>query len=192
MIDGFIGLEGDGPLRGKPTKVGVLAAGDEMLSLDSACCRLVGIDPNTIIHLKHAENIGIGTITPETASVLNVKSHLHNTTFVRANEDFRKMGKLYNIRNPYTCTGCGDAISCALDEIKSKPKLWPKLATSMAFRALFGGMLLLTGKNASAKGLKGKKICIGDCTQTLAHESKLRFVSGCPPKPQDIACALLE
>lgn len=191
MVDGFIGLEGDGPLSGgKPKKLGVLAAGEDMVALDSTCCHVIGIDPNSVLHLKYAEENGVGVMIPKTSPML--KRFQVRSIFQRANEDFRKMGKLYSIRNPYACTACGDAIACAIEHIKSTPKLWPRLATVMAFRALVGGMILLSGKNASTKGLKGKRICIGECTKSLAQECELRFVPGCPPKPEDITSAMLE
>lgn len=191
IIDGMIGLEGDGPLsNGKPKKLGIIAASDNMVELDSICCHLVGINPHDVLHLKHAEKVGLGNI-PANASMFQ-ELQLPSSGFEMANEDFRKMGKLYSIRNPYACTGCGDSIACAIEKIKSNPKHWPRLASKLAFRALIGGLVILSGKNCPTKGLKGKRICIGECTRELASENGLVFVSGCPPKPEDIIPALLD
>jgi uncharacterized protein (DUF362 family) len=192
IIDGFIGLEGDGPLSGgKPRKLGFLAAGDSMLALDSLCCHVIGIDPDRVKHLKFSEQIGLGKITPKSFEALQ-KLNLSQMVFRKANEEFRKMGRLYSVRNSYACTGCGDAIACTIESLKSRPKYWPRLFTVFAYRALFGGLVILTGKNPEVKELKGKRLCIGDCAKSYATANGLRFVSGCPPKHGDIAKALLE
>jgi uncharacterized protein (DUF362 family) len=190
IIDGVIGLEGDGPiLGGSPRHAGLLAAGCDIVALDSACCCAIGIDPYNVLHLKYAMEIGVGSITTADSSIIpsNVKIN-----FKRANENFKKIGKLYSIRNPYACTGCGDSVASAIQYMKSTPKMWPRLAMKMGSRALVGGMVILTGKNASPCGLKGKKICVGNCTQSLAKVKGLRFVPGCPPKPEDVVKAMLE
>ena len=187
IVDGVIGLEGDGPLgNGSPRQCGVMLASKDMVAIYSACCHLVGIDPNTVPHLKHAEEIGVGTMFKE-PSVFKQ----HSMGFQKPNQSFRKLGKLYAIRNPYACTGCGDSIAEAINHLKSTPKCWPRLVTVGAYRALLGGMVLLTGKNASTNGLKGKRICIGVCTKSLADEEEICFVSGCPPNPKEIAHAIL-
>ncbi len=192
IIDGFIGLEGDGPLTGgKPRKLGLLGASDNMITLDSFFCYIIGINPESVLHLKYAQEIGVGTFAKPSAKMLQ-KYNLHNVHFKRANEELRKVGKIYAIRNPHACTGCGDAIAGALHQFRSKPAYWPRIATIFAYRLLLGGMVILTGKNPSYKCLKGKKICVGQCTKAFAEAKRLCYVPGCPPKHEAIAKALLE
>lgn len=45
LIDGVIGMEGDGPAWGKPKKIGVILASADALSADWVACKIVGIDP---------------------------------------------------------------------------------------------------------------------------------------------------
>lgn len=52
IVDGSVGQEGEGPLYGRPAGLGVLVAGRDSLSVDLACCRLVGVDPERIGHLR--------------------------------------------------------------------------------------------------------------------------------------------
>jgi uncharacterized protein (DUF362 family)/Pyruvate/2-oxoacid:ferredoxin oxidoreductase delta subunit len=54
LVDGTIGQDGDGPLYGHAAHLGVLVAGRDALSVDVACCRLVGVDPRAIPHLREA------------------------------------------------------------------------------------------------------------------------------------------
>jgi uncharacterized protein (DUF362 family)/ferredoxin len=52
IVDGSVGQDGDGPLYGDAAHLGVLVAGRDTLAVDLVCCRIVGIDPQTIGHLR--------------------------------------------------------------------------------------------------------------------------------------------
>lgn len=60
LVDGIIGMEGNGPLFGNPVQHGLLAAGSDPLAVDIICAKLMGFDPNTIPHLFGAAWAGIG------------------------------------------------------------------------------------------------------------------------------------
>ena len=45
LVDGIVGMEGNGPIQGKPKPAGVLVAGRDMPAVDATCCRIMGIDP---------------------------------------------------------------------------------------------------------------------------------------------------
>jgi uncharacterized protein (DUF362 family) len=52
IVDGIIGMEGNGPIQGTPKHVGVLVAGTDPVSVDATCCRLMKIDPFRIQYLR--------------------------------------------------------------------------------------------------------------------------------------------
>ena len=54
LVDGIVGMEGNGPIQGKPKPVGVLVAGRDMPAVDATCCRIMGIDPAKIRYLEIA------------------------------------------------------------------------------------------------------------------------------------------
>ena len=56
IVDGIIGMEGDGPIMGEPKQVGVLVMGRNMPSVDATCCRIMGIDPYKVSYLEQADN----------------------------------------------------------------------------------------------------------------------------------------
>ncbi len=59
IVDGSVGQHGEGPLYGDKADLQVLVAGRDSLAVDLACCRLVGVNPRTIPHLKLAlEQLG--------------------------------------------------------------------------------------------------------------------------------------
>jgi uncharacterized protein (DUF362 family) len=61
IVDGIMGMEGNGPIQGTPKHAGVLIAGRDVAGVDATCCRIMGIDPKKIDYLTLArgpENLG--------------------------------------------------------------------------------------------------------------------------------------
>ena len=54
LVDGIVGMEGNGPIQGKAKAAGVLVAGRDMPGVDATCCRIMGIDPARIAYLQIA------------------------------------------------------------------------------------------------------------------------------------------
>jgi uncharacterized protein (DUF362 family) len=54
IVDGIVGMEGNGPIQGVSKAAGVLVAGSDMPAVDSTCCRLMCIDPAQIRYLQLA------------------------------------------------------------------------------------------------------------------------------------------
>ncbi|HXA50009.1 MAG TPA: DUF362 domain-containing protein [Candidatus Acidoferrum sp.] len=61
IVDGIVGMEGNGPIQGKPKPVGVLVVGRDPVAVDSTCCRIMKIDPSRIQYLRLAAG-GEGSI----------------------------------------------------------------------------------------------------------------------------------
>ncbi len=51
IVDGIIGMEGDGPLNGTPKELGALVMGTDLVAVDATCCRLMKLDPEKIAYL---------------------------------------------------------------------------------------------------------------------------------------------
>jgi uncharacterized protein (DUF362 family) len=51
IVDGIVGMEGDGPLNGTAKPMGVLVMGADLVAVDSTCCRLMGLDPARVPYL---------------------------------------------------------------------------------------------------------------------------------------------
>jgi uncharacterized protein (DUF362 family) len=54
IVDGIIGMEGDGPIMGSPRTSGVLVMGTNLPAVDATCSRLMGINPWKISYLAAA------------------------------------------------------------------------------------------------------------------------------------------
>jgi uncharacterized protein (DUF362 family) len=54
IVDGIVGMEGNGPIQGTPKPVGVLVAGRDRAAVDATCCRIMRIEPFKIVYLRLA------------------------------------------------------------------------------------------------------------------------------------------
>ena len=61
IVDGIVGMEGDGPIMGTAKKAGVLVMGRNLPAVDATCARVMGIDPYKIKYLAAADG-KLGTI----------------------------------------------------------------------------------------------------------------------------------
>jgi uncharacterized protein (DUF362 family) len=52
IVDGIVGMEGDGPIMGTPVQSNVLVMGRNFPAVDATCARIMGIKPNKILYLK--------------------------------------------------------------------------------------------------------------------------------------------
>jgi uncharacterized protein (DUF362 family) len=61
IVDGIIGMEGDGPIMGTPKPAGVLVMGRNLPAVDATCARIMGVNPQRILYLAGASG-KLGTI----------------------------------------------------------------------------------------------------------------------------------
>jgi uncharacterized protein (DUF362 family) len=54
IVDGIVGMEGNGPIQGTSKPVGVLVAGHDPAAVDATCCRIMRIEPLKIEYLRLA------------------------------------------------------------------------------------------------------------------------------------------
>lgn len=58
IVDGIVGMEGDGPIMGTPKAAGVLLVGRNPAAVDATAARIMGVDPWKIGHLALAGDRG--------------------------------------------------------------------------------------------------------------------------------------
>ncbi len=54
LVDGIVGMEGNGPIQGTSKACGALIFGDDPVAVDATCCRLMGLMPERIKYLAAA------------------------------------------------------------------------------------------------------------------------------------------
>ena len=68
VIDGSIGGEAVGPLSATPVNFQTIIASDDVVLADSIACKLMGYDPMEIVHIKMAQERGLGTASADNNS----------------------------------------------------------------------------------------------------------------------------
>lgn len=62
VIDGFIAMEGRGPVNGVPIKMDTIIAGADPVATDAVGAQVMGFDPESIAHIKMSHEKGIGNL----------------------------------------------------------------------------------------------------------------------------------
>jgi uncharacterized protein (DUF362 family) len=58
MVDGIVGMEGNGPIQGTERFAGVIVGGQDLPAVDATCARIMGIDPERFVYLQLAARHG--------------------------------------------------------------------------------------------------------------------------------------
>jgi len=194
VVDGILGMEGNGPILGRPKQAGILLVGQSMAETDVVGSTLMGQDPREVIHLQRAVELGLSAweVDVRGAYVEDLKSRFEPSPQV-----VKKSLNVYVWRNHRACHMDDQSFHRALSLVKRTPRYWiclPKLA----YYALFGRIDIVRGRGNRVPELrKGQKIIVsGDCARDLLANfeelpKNIVHVPGCPPKPEDVVEAII-
>jgi len=62
VVDGFVAMEGRGPVHGNPVRMDTVIAGTDVVAVDSVACRVMGFTPDEVDHIAWGHQSGIGTM----------------------------------------------------------------------------------------------------------------------------------
>jgi uncharacterized protein (DUF362 family) len=65
IVDGIVGMEGDGPLNGTAKPVGAVVMGVDLVAVDATCCRLMKLPPERLPTLVLAAGRRLGNLNEE-------------------------------------------------------------------------------------------------------------------------------
>jgi uncharacterized protein (DUF362 family) len=57
IVDGIVGMEGNGPIQGSAIASGVVVAGANAIAVDATCCRVMRLDPLRVGYLRLSANV---------------------------------------------------------------------------------------------------------------------------------------
>jgi len=93
IVDGIVGIEGDGPIMGDPKRVGVLVMGRNLPAVDATCCRIMGIDPYKVSYLERADNwlgpVSEAAIEQRGESIPSVRTNFNLIETIPAHQGLR-------------------------------------------------------------------------------------------------------
>lgn len=135
ILDGIVGMEGDGPASGGILrKINLIAASTDAVSMDAVMSRIMGIEPFDIFTTREADRRGLGTGRIEDIEVVGDDLNrfiqpgfkLPRTTLYHRlpNSFMRFMSLFLKVRpgvNPDRCKNCGLCVrSCPVEAISSE------------------------------------------------------------------------
>lgn len=101
VVDGIYCMEGNGPVIGNPVCLNLVLAGRNVVSADAVCCWLMGYDPAEIPHIAKSAQRSIGSITPETISLVGDDLSSYATQFEPPYSLKATLKSLKSIRDVY-------------------------------------------------------------------------------------------
>ena len=57
LVDGIVGMQGDGPIMGTPVQANVIVMGKNLPAVDATSARIMGINPIKIPYLRRASGL---------------------------------------------------------------------------------------------------------------------------------------
>ncbi|MFB0507473.1 MAG: DUF362 domain-containing protein [Thermodesulfobacteriota bacterium] len=60
VVDGVVGMEGDGPSGGEPREIGLIFAGTDGIAVDSTICDVIGLPPLDLLTNRIGTDLGLG------------------------------------------------------------------------------------------------------------------------------------
>jgi uncharacterized protein (DUF362 family)/Pyruvate/2-oxoacid:ferredoxin oxidoreductase delta subunit len=64
ILDGIVGMEGDGPAAGEPRAMNAVMAGEDAVAIDACVARMMGLSPLDVLTTKTAYAAGMGEADP--------------------------------------------------------------------------------------------------------------------------------
>ena len=89
VIDGFVGMEREGPVKGDAVNLGVAVASMDYVAADTIMAKIMGYDPSDIGYLYYAnrESLGVGDMSQINVIGENISNIMHAFTPHRETED---------------------------------------------------------------------------------------------------------
>jgi uncharacterized protein (DUF362 family) len=168
VVDGWIGLEGLGPSAGVPRKLDAAAASLDPVAADAVACRLMGIDPLSVAHIRLAAEKGVGTADPGRIEVIPEDYERFASPFERSPEDLAIAFPGVVIYEAGACSACVSTAMLFLQRYRDKIK---------GYGLGDGKIHLALGSDVGE--VPAGTIVIGNCA--AIHEGRGPFAKGCPP-----------
>lgn len=130
IMDGIVGMEGDGPSGGKPRNIGALLFSTDPYALDVVACKLIGLDTDLVPTIRAAKQRGLisclseVTLKGDNIDIWNIQDYslpkTMSVNFIEAvplpkvvSDFLLTQVRPFPAFNPDICVGCGDcAANC--------------------------------------------------------------------------------
>lgn len=179
IIDGIIGVEGDGPTTviARKKRMNILIAGQDVYEVDNVGCAVMNLDAAMARHLPTVRYEVVGE------RIEDVKKPFRRP---RIDKDFRMLN--FHVTMKPCCTGCVMSFQGALLEMLKPYQLRyvPGRLNNFVRYGILQSRYFLWGHDPVLPQTYGKATCFGNCSLPFAKEHGIKHVKGCPPQVEDI------
>lgn len=174
IIDGTVGMEGDGPLNGTPANMNVLIASLDPLAAEIVAIKAMGLDPESMRYIQLAYEAGFGEKDINKIDIVGENLECITKKFKTSYYTKKKYeDKNIVVHDEQACSACRDSIIKFMRDIKSRG--------NNEVHVVAGS----TTEFSDEIGYKCRSIGIGKCLYT--HKDLFDgYVPGCPPLKKDI------
>jgi len=173
VFDGIIAQEGLGPVFGDPVEMDLIIAADDQVAVDTVVCHIMEIDPQQVLCIRYAEEMGLGTSDLEKIEIVGKKIRDVKRRFKSPEEDIKKIEVpgFQLLFNETSCTGCRNTMYSVIKDMQSKGLL-----------EFLKGVKVVAGAMEELPDLdRQDMVLVGACTAKMRKEG-IRFAPGCPPR----------
>lgn len=187
ILDGIIGIDGNGPnsmkpIGGRTQKMGLVLASRDICEIDRVAVELTDLD----LSKTHVPDIPFEVVGEK---LKNVKYPFKKPDL---GQQFNMMNFHMQLRS--SCSGCMQSfLSCADLMMKRNPFTIKAMKSNLDFfrYGMINPLVLYFGVDCcrledEEKKDKSKLVCVGVCTKKLAKEQDLPYIPGCPPTAEEM------
>lgn len=177
IIDGIIGMEGNGPLDGTPLGMNVLIGSFDPLAAETVAIKAMGFEPETMNYINMAYQAGFGEIHDENIDIVGEKLDEIKRRFKTDYYCRKSVGNSIYVDDVNACSACRNIINMFLKEDASKHLGGRK------------GTFIFAGAYREYSDICGcNKLGIGNCLAGSKDKFNM-YVPGCPPTKRNIISA---
>ncbi|HID91305.1 TPA: DUF362 domain-containing protein [Candidatus Bathyarchaeota archaeon] len=177
IVDAIVGLEGLGPHSdtGRPREIDMIVAGKDVVAVDAVCAKIVGVDPEEVLHIKYAARRGLGEID---LGRMEIRGERIEDVAIK---DFEIPPPSLGALSPLPNVKIVDGSPCSAC-VWILPKVFKLLESDLK---KIEKLTILVGPKARppAEGEEGL-IFVGNCLKGFGKEEG--YVRGCPPFTGDV------
>ena len=168
IIDGLIGVEGQGPLYGAPRNSNLLVIGRDCVATDAVAAYLMGFNPNEITHIALAYQNGLGNINLKYCRFPAKRPQDLRSIFRKADANSNPLNQIEVIRGKDLNPGYLNSLSHSLERLSYEGIIPDK-------RKIYLGRFDDIAVEDSA-------IIFGDQTSQSVRYKNAKIIAGHPPK----------
>ncbi len=188
LVDGIIGMEGQGPHAGEPVVMNLIIAGKDTVAVDAVTSAIMGFDPFEIPSIRCAHTYRLGVADLREIEVKGARIEDVRRFFKRATSDPTGLFEKIHVWVQQTCPGCYCNIRGALDLFRKEEGLYEKLIER------YGEVNIIAGgvPDLDVDRMKPSPLfVVGDCwklfpskklvEKAIEKATKVIYYPGCAP-----------